>query len=136
LIKYKLDKLIILALLLSVVGIVLPVSESDIVVNNTNLAPSYPGEIPGTNERIGNNTTYFSNTKIELFIWGHAATTGDNSEIHLFIEGVKVADTSGKPLGIAEESNKTIIATIPRHVNYSVVVANVHHYEWREYPYE
>lgn len=106
----------------------------EIIVNNTNLAPSFAGEDPGTGERNDSVTYYANNSAIQLFVWAHATTSGDNSEIHLYINGTKVADTSGRPLGIAESSNKTITAIIPRYASYMVEFNNYHHYEWREYP--
>lgn len=106
----------------------------EIVVNNTNLAPSVAGHPPGTGERV-NGVTYWANdSPIEVFVFAHASTPGATAEIHLFINGTKVADTSGRPLGAAEESNKTIIAMIPKGANYSFEFNNAHHYEWREYP--
>ena len=106
----------------------------EIFVNNTNLAPSFPGEIAGTGERTTGIVYWANNSPIQLFVWAHATTSGDNSEIHLLINGTKVSDTSGRPLGAAETSNKTITAIIPKFANYSVEFNNYHHYEWREYP--
>ena len=105
------------------------------IVNNTNLAPDSPGHPPGTGERVSGVTYWANDTSIELFVFAHAMNVGDNSEIHLFINGTKVADTSGRPLGGAESSNKTIIATIPFSANYTLEFFNFHHYEWYEYPY-
>lgn len=103
--------------------------------NNTNLAPSSPGHPPGTSERVS-GTTYFTNSSsIELFVFAHASSVADTAEIHLYINGVKVGDTSGRPIGGAESSNKTIIAIIPRYSSYMLEFTNAHHYEWREYPY-
>lgn len=105
-----------------------------VVVNNTNLAPTIHPSIPGTGERVSGNTYWANTSPIELFVLAHAATSGNTAEIHLFINGTKVSDTSGRPLGAAEESNKTIVAIIPKGSNYSVDFTNTHHYEWREYP--
>ncbi|MDD5407067.1 MAG: hypothetical protein PHE73_09040 [Sulfurovaceae bacterium] len=103
------------------------------VVNNTNLAP-FVASHGGTGERIGDNTTYWNNNSpIEIFLYSHANTTGVAAEVHLFINGTKVADTSGRPLGVAEISNQSIIATIPQYSYYSVEMVNYHHYEWYEY---
>lgn len=106
----------------------------EIVVNNTNLAPSVAGHPPGTGERVSGVTYWANDSPIEVFVFAHASSAGATAEIHLFINGTKVADTSGRPLGAAEESNKTIIAIIPRGANYSFEFNNAHHYEWREYP--
>jgi len=104
-----------------------------IIVNNTNLAPHVVGESNGTGERIAGTTYFNNNSDIELFIWGHAATPSQTAEIHLFINGTKVSDTSGRPVGATEQSNKTIVAIIPRYASYMIEVQNTHHYEWREY---
>jgi len=106
----------------------------EIVVNNTNLAPTFPGEIAGTGERIDSVVYWANNSPIQLFVWAHATSSGDTAEVHLFINGTKVSDTSGRPVGVAESSNKTITAIIPKFANYSIEFNNYHHYEWREYP--
>ena len=103
------------------------------ILNNTNLAPTFPGETTGTGERVIGTTYYTNNSRIEIFVWGHALSAGDVAEIHLFINGTKVGDTSNRPLGAAEQSNTSIIAIIPRYANYSIEMNNYHHYEWREY---
>jgi len=105
----------------------------DLEVNNTNLAPSVAGEPPGTGERIQGTTYYANTTAIELFVFGHASSAGQDSEIHLYINGTLVADTSGKPLGVAEQQNRTITAMIPKYASYKIEANNIHHYEWREY---
>lgn len=139
--KYTL--LIIVALLVAFFAIMLAQNAQDtadinnvfeIVVNNTNLAPSVAGHPPGTGERVSGTTYWANNSPIEVFVFAHATSAGQNAEIHLFINNTKVADTSGRPLGGAEESNKTIIAIIPKGANYSFEFNNAHHYEWREYP--
>jgi len=104
-----------------------------IEVNNTNLAPSVAGESIGTGERIQGTTYYANNTPIQLFVFAHANTPGQDAETHLFINGTKVVDTSGKPLGTAEQQNRSIVALIPRAAYYMIETTNVHHYEWREY---
>lgn len=131
----KIKKIAIIALIFAIIGWELPVQSGTIwVVNNTNLAPSFAGEPPGINTRGANNTTYWANNSpIQLFVFAHADRPGDTAEIHLFINGTKVADTSGKPLGVAESNNRTVVATIPQYANYSVNITNFHHYEWREY---
>jgi len=104
-----------------------------IEINNTNLAPTVAGEMNGTGERVAGTTYYANETPIELFVWGHAQSVGATAELHLFINGTKVADTSGRPIGVAEQSNKTITAIIPRYASYMIEATNTHHYEWREY---
>lgn len=104
-----------------------------IIINNTNLAPSVIGETPGTNERVSGATYFNNNSDIELFAFSHGNSTGQNSEIHLFINGTKVLDTSGKPLGVAEQNNRSITAIVPRSSYYMLEFNNYHHYEWREY---
>ena len=133
-------KIAIVALLFSIISIGISDNASTTttgvqwVVNNTNLAPLVAGH-GGTGERIGNNTIYWANNSpIQILLWAHANISGQNSEIHLYINGTKVADTSGRPLGIAESSNRTIVALIPRYASYMVEFNNYHHYEWREYP--
>lgn len=139
--KYTL--LVIIALLVAFIAVLLAQNAQDtadinnvfmVVVNNTNLAPAVAGHPPGTGERVS-GTTYWANTSpIQIMVFAHAMVVGDNAEIHLLINGSKVADTSGRPLGGAETSNKTIVAIIPKGANYSVEFQNFHHYEWREYP--
>ena len=103
------------------------------VLNDTNLAPSVVGEIYGTGERIADNRTYWSNnSSMYISLYAHANTTGDNSEIHLYINGTKYQDQSGKPIGIAEQNNKSIFHIIPQNSYYSVEVLNAHHYVWME----
>jgi len=104
-----------------------------VVLNTTNLAPTIVGESNGTGERIADNRTYWSNnSNMYISIYAHANTTGDNSEIHLYINGTKYQDQSGKPIGIAEQNNKSISHIIPQHAYYSVEVHNAHHYVWFE----
>jgi len=105
----------------------------DIEINNTNLAPSVAGETVGTGERVQGVTYYANDTPIEIFVWGHGQNVSQTAEIHLYINGTKVADTSGRPLGASEQSNKTIVAIIPRYASYKIEANNAHHYEWREY---
>jgi len=107
----------------------------EVIVNNTNLAPTIDPEIDGTGERFANNMTYYANNSaIQLLVYAHADTTGQNAEIHVNIDGTKVIDISGKPIGVAETNNKTAAVLIPKFAAYSVNVSNYHHYEWREYP--
>jgi len=109
-------------------------SETSFRVNNTNLAPDAGAPHPfGTGERISGVTYWTNNSPIQLLVYSHASVVSQTAEIHLLIDGVIVADTSGRPLGGAEESNKTIVAIIPQYANYSVIFNNYHHYEWREY---
>ena len=105
----------------------------EILVNNTNLAPSEVGH-PGTGERITGIKYTNSLYPIELFVFSHADTAGQISEIHIFVNGTKILDTSGKPLGAAEQNNKSLTAIIPKDSIYMVEFSNTHHYEWREYP--
>jgi len=129
-------KLILIAVVFGIIGFVLPIqtdSVFDIEINNTNLAPSVPGETVGTGERVQGVTYYANETPIEIFVWGHGQNVSQTAEIHLFINGTKVADTSGRPLGASEQSNKTIVAMIPRYASYKIEANNAHHYEWREY---
>jgi len=105
----------------------------DIEINNTNLAPSVSGETSGTGERVQGVTYYANETPIEIFVWGHGQNVSQTAELHLFINGTKVADTSGRPLGASEQSNKTIVAMIPKYASYKIEANNAHHYEWREY---
>lgn len=132
-------KITIIALLLSfmAIGISESITTTTVgvqwVVNNTNLAPFVAGH-GGTGERVGDNTTYWNNaTPIQIFLYSHANTSGTAAEIHLWINGTKVSDTSGRALGIAEQSNRSIVATIPQYSFYSVEMVNYHHYEWYEY---
>jgi len=107
----------LIAIMLALIGWFYPLTPTigvQWVVNNTNLAPFVAGH-GGTGERIGDNTTYWNNNSpIEIFLYSHANTTGTAAEIHLFINGTKVSDTGGRALGIPEQSNRSIVATIPQ----------------------
>lgn len=135
----KIFALGVIAVIFAIIGWVLPITTTtnesvfQIEVNNTNLAPTVPGETNGTGERVQGITYYANDTPIELFLWGHGQNISQTAELHLFINGTKVADTSGRALGAAEQSNKTIVAMIPRYASYLVEVYDIHHYEWREY---
>ncbi len=107
----------------------------EIVVNNTNLAPTFAGEPPGTGERFGNNTTYWANSSaIELFVFGHAQVQNNALHLSLYINGTQTEHTELRPLGAAERTHAYVTAIIPKGANYSVNITNYHHYEWREYP--
>jgi len=105
----------------------------EIVVNNTNLAPAEVGH-PGTGERITGVNYTASLYPLQLLVFSHADTAGQISEIHIFVNGTQILDISGKPLGAAEENNKSLTAIIPKDSIYMVEFSNTHHYEWREYP--
>lgn len=105
----------------------------EIVSNTTNLAPTIHAEIPGTGERVSGTTYWANSSAINLYVFAHASSAGDTAEVHVFIDGVKHEDTSGRPLGAAESSNKTAFAQIPKGSNYSVWFYNYDHYEWREH---
>lgn len=135
----KIFALGVIAVVFAIIGWVLPITTTtnesvfQIEVNNTNLAPTVAGETNGTGERVQGVTYYANETPIELFLWGHGQNISQTAELHLFINGTKVSDTSGRALGAAEQSNKTIVAMIPRYASYKVEVHDIHHYEWREY---
>jgi len=126
---------ILLALVAISIGGSITTNESifNIEVNNTNMAPTVAGEPSGTGERIQGTTYYANDTPIQLFVFGHANQPGQDSEIHLYINGTRVADTSGKPLGVAEQQNRSVTAIIPKFASYKIEANNIHHYEWREY---
>lgn len=105
----------------------------EMVVNNTNLAPQIHPGVPGTGERVSGTKYYTNSSPIQIFVWAHADTSGQDAEIHLSINDTIVADISGKPLAVAEQNNKSIVAIIPKGANYTVDFFNFHHYEWREY---
>jgi len=135
----KTKKIAILALMFAILAIGLSESTSttttgvQYVLNTTNLAPSVAGESIGTGERVADNRTYWANNSaLFISVFAHANTTGDNSEIHLYINGTKYQDQSGKPIGVAEQNNKSIAHIIPQYSYYSVEVHNAHHYVWLE----
>ena len=105
----------------------------EIIINNTNLAPSEIGH-PGTGERITGVNYTASLYPLQLLVFSHADTAGQISEIHIFVNGTQILDISGKPLGAAEQNNKSLTAIIPKDSIYMVEFSNTHHYEWREYP--
>jgi len=105
-----------------------------IIVNNTNLAPTIEPNVTGTGERISGITYYNNNSDIEIFLYSHAATVSQTSDTELWINGTMISSVSSKPVGASpEQNNKSIIAIIPRYSAYKAVFANYHHYEWREY---
>jgi hypothetical protein len=130
-------KLIFLAIMLSIVGFVLPISIDssvfDIEVNNTNLAPDVVGHPPGTGERIQNVTYWANNSAIELHVFGHADTVSQALHLNLTINGSEVQHIQLRPLGEAENTYASLTAIIPKGATYSVNITNYHHYEWREY---
>lgn len=103
-------------------------------LNNTNLAPQFPGEPTGTGERVSGVTYWANDSPIWLMAFAHAQTAAQTAGVSLFINGTLVEPSSGKPLGAAEEANKSIVGIIPKGANYSIRFDNFHHYEWREYP--
>src|SRR5574337_220793 len=125
------------AIMFAVVGILMPIASNnsfEVVVNNTNLAPTFPGEIIGTGERIADNTTYWANsTPIELFAFAHSNTAAQTSHISLYINGTQIEHTELRPLGAGERTHTYLHGIIPKGANYSVNASNYHHYEWREY---
>lgn len=106
----------------------------NIIVNNTNLAPTIEPSVPGTGERVTGNTYYNNNSDIEIFLYAHASAVSQTSDIQLIINGTLVSSVSSKPVGASpEQNNKSIVAIIPRYSSYSANFTNYHHYEWREY---
>ena len=139
----KIKKIAIIALILSFLAV--GISEStittvnntvglQIVVNNTNLAPTIEPNVTGTGERLSNTTYYNNNSDIEIFLYAHANSVSQTSDIELWINNTMVSSISSKPVGAApEQNNKSIVAIIPRYSAYQARFANFHHYEWREY---
>lgn len=105
----------------------------NIVVNNTNLAPTIEPSVPGTGERITGTTYFNNNSDIEIFLYSHASAANQTSDIQLLINGTMVSSVSSKPVGGVEQNNKSIVAVIPRYSSYKAIFLNYHHYEWREY---
>lgn len=105
----------------------------EIVVNNTNLAPTVEPSIPGTGERESGNV-YNATYPLQLMVFAHADTVSETAFVEVFINGTVVLPQSGRPLGGAESANRSVSVIIPRGANYSVRFSNYHHYEWREYP--
>lgn len=106
-----------------------------IIVNNTNLAPTIEPNMTGTGERVSGTTYYNNNSDIEIFLYAHASTVAQTSDIELYINGTMISSVSSKPVGSSpEQNNKSIIAIIPKYSAYKALFTNYHHYEWREYP--
>lgn len=107
----------------------------EVVVNNTNLAPTIEITMPGTGERVTGVNYTNSLYPIEILLYAHAQAVSQTSDIRLFINGTMVSSVSSKPVGASpEQNNKSIVAIIPKGSIYSVDFQNYHHYEWREYP--
>jgi hypothetical protein len=129
-------KLILIAILLSVVGFVLPIQQEfffDIEVNNTNLAPNVAGHPFGTGERISGVKYWANDTPIELHIYAHADTATQALNISLKINDIVVQQIQLRPIISPENTYAPMTAIIPKGANYSVTITNYHHYEWREY---
>ena len=125
--------------MLALIGWFLPYSTVqvmglNITVNNTDLCDF--NHTSGNCNGIRNaSTVYWNNeTDIEIFLYAHAQTVSQTSDIELFINGTIVSSVSSKPVGASpEENNKSIVAIIPRGSYYEAHFTNFHHYEWREY---
>jgi len=126
-------KLVMLALFISVAGIVLP-GEDEPVVNNTNMGPS-SSDMTGTGERIQDVIYWANDTPIVLMAEAHANVVGDILELNGSIDGVVVKRFSQRPITIGQNAWMSVMLVIPRGSNYSVKISNYHHYEWREYKY-
>jgi len=105
----------------------------EVVVNNTNLAPNVAGHPFGTGERLTNVTYWANTTPIEIFLFSHADTSGQDAGIVLNINGTNVSQTQTRPIAVAENVYTHLEGIIPKGSNYTVYFTNYHHYEWREY---
>lgn len=105
----------------------------EVVVNNTNLAPNVPGHPFGTGERVSGNVYWTNQTPIEIFLFAHADTAGQNAQINLSVNGIQVLKTALRPAGTAENTYSELNAIIPKNSYYQADFSNYHHYEWREY---
>lgn len=144
--KEKIKKACLLAIIALLIGFIAYISAINaqttadinnvfqLVVNNTNLAPTIEPSAPGTGERV-TGVTYFANTSpIELLVFAHANTISGTATVEVNINGTVVANQSGRPLGGAEETHRSITVIVPKYSSYVVNFSNYHHYEWREYP--
>lgn len=104
-----------------------------LITNNTNMAPTIEGEIPGTGERVNNVTYYNNDTAIEIMVFAHGNTVSNTAGVFLYVNGTLMLPQSGRPLGGAEVAYRSVSMIIPRGSYYNVSFANFHHYEWREY---
>lgn len=144
-VDYKIRKIFAiagLALILAFLGILLAQNSQEtaninnvfeIIVNNTNLAPSVH-DVVGTGERIQGVTYYANNSPIQILVFAHAQNVSQTAFVELTINNTIVLPQSGRPLGGAEQSNRSISTIIPKFASYKVDIENEHHYEWREYP--
>lgn len=104
------------------------------ILNTTNLAPSFPGEPVGTNERVDNVTYWANSTPIEIHAWAHANSANSTAGVFLYINNTLYSPRAGRPLGSAETAYRGVDTTIPKGSYYRVDFQNYHHYEWRETP--
>lgn len=102
--------------------------------NLTNLAPTFEIDMPGTGERVDNNTYWANDTSIELHVYAHANTTSQTAEVLTYINDTLICPRSGRPLGGAETAYRGCDLTIPKGTYYRVDFFNYHHYEWYEFP--
>lgn len=105
----------------------------EMAINNTNLAPAVVDH-PGTGERVTGVTYYANDYPLQLLVFAHAASISQVAGVDVYINGTLVAPQAGRPLGGAEETNRSVVVNIPKFAAYKVNFTNYHHYEWREYP--
>lgn len=135
----KIFALGVIAVIFAIIGWVLPITTStnqtvgvEWVLNTTNLAPSFPGEPVGTNERVDNVTYWANSTPIEIHAWAHANSANSTAGVFLYINNTLYSPRAGRPLGVAENAYRGVDTTIPKGSYYRVDFENYHHYEWRE----
>lgn len=134
--------IILMALLVAFLAVIMAQNAQDtadinnvfeVVVNNTNLAPTFVGEPPGTGERV-TGTTYFANdSPIQLMVFAHASAAGGTATVEVWINNTMVQNQSGRPLAAPEQTFRSVAVIVPKFSSYSVNLSNYHHYEWREY---
>ncbi len=106
----------------------------EIIVNNTNLAPTIEPSVQGTGERLTNVTYYANASPIQLLVFAHASSVSETASLEVFINGTAVLHQQGRPLGGAETAYRSLSIIVPKYASYNVSFSNYHHYEWREYP--
>jgi hypothetical protein len=105
----------------------------EVIVNNTNLAPTIDPSIPGTGERMEGNVYYANSSSIVAYFFWHTISNND-MDANVSINGTIIWDGNLRLPGIVDDHMSATII-IPKGANYSMLNNSaVHHYEWREYP--
>lgn len=105
----------------------------EVVINNTNLAPTAVGHPNGTGERITNELYWANSSTIEIFVYAHANSASNPLQIILNVNNITIEHSELRATGQATSTHAYVTGIIPKGSNYSVNISNAHHYEWREW---